>query len=255
MAFRLPAHLGRFALRTRSRRDGRVARLDADELRALLYHSGDPGGRDGAPCEADEALPALSLVAKLLRPFAGESAEVAAERLIARFGSLGRALTASPEQLVAALDGDHDLAAAIVAARALAEAGLREQMSHSPVSVRDPDFQRYLRFVIGKSPTECLHATFVTHDWGYLADDKLADGTSGQVAANLRKLLGRAFDVGAHGIILAHNHPSSAAEPSAADIALTRRIAALTGSVDIRLLDHLIVGRGEIVSMRERGFL
>ena len=70
-----------------------------------------------------------------------------------------------------------------------------------------------------------------------------------------RQLLSRAFDLGASGIILAHNHPSGSSEPSEADIALTQRIAAFTRSVHIVVLDHLIVGEADIVSMKERGLL
>jgi DNA repair protein RadC len=194
-------------------------------------------------------------VANLLEPFAGGLAEVAADRLIRHFGGLGRALAVTPEQLLGALAGDRRLAEAIVAARTLFEAGLRERISHAPVSIGDPAFHEYLRFIIGKSSTECLHATFVTCNWGYLADEQIASGTTAQVETNMRRLLGRAFDVGAHGIILAHNHPSLSAEPSVEDIELTRTIAQLTKSVGIRLLDHLIVGGQEIVSMRQRGLL
>lgn len=194
-------------------------------------------------------------MADLLEPFAGGLAEIAADRLIRHFGGLGRALTASSEQLVQALEGDRRLAEAIVAARTLFEAGLREQISHAPVSPHALAFREYLRFAIGRSATECLHATYVTADWGYLADEQITQGASGAVDANLRRLLSRAFDLGAHGVILAHNHPSGSAEPSPDDIALTRRVGALMKSVDILLLDHLIVGGRDIVSMRERGLL
>lgn len=191
-------------------------------------------------------------MANLLRPFAGKRADHAASRLIGHFGSLGAALAASPEQLACALGRERDLVRAIVAARTLVAAGLYERVWRATVSVRDPAFRDYLRMLIGKSPTECLHATFVTHDWGYLADETLTHGATTQVEGDLRRLLSRAFDVGAHGVILAHNHPSGSAEPSAADIALTLRIAELTKSVGVQLLDHLIVGGIDIVSMRER---
>lgn len=194
-------------------------------------------------------------MAKLLRPFAGDKAEKAAERLIHRFGGLGRALGASPDQLAEALEGDRALAEALAASRALIEAGLREEIARAPVAIDDPNFQDYLRLLIGKQATERLHATFVAHDWGYLGDDLIAEGAPGHVEGNMRLLLLRAFEIGAHGIILAHNHPSQSAEPSAADIALTRRVAALTQSVGIPLLDHLIVSGHAVVSMRERGLL
>ena len=194
-------------------------------------------------------------MAKLLEPFAGENADVAAKRLIENFGSLGRALFASPEQLIDALDLDPAIAHAMIAARELVRAGLHEQVRRTPVSIRDPAFRDYLRLLFGRSATECLHATFVAHDWGYLADEMLTSGATTQVEGDLRRLLARAFDVGAHGIILAHNHPSGSAEPSDEDIALTARIAGLTQSVGIVLLDHLIVGSIDIVSMREKGLL
>jgi DNA repair protein RadC len=194
-------------------------------------------------------------VAHLFEPFAGRGSEVVAEQLIRQFGGLGRALSASPEQLAIALPDHPDVVATLLAARRLFDAGLRERISRSSVGIADRDFHEYLRRRIGKSAVECLLATFVTHDWGYLGDEQITSGTSGQVDANLRILLARAFDLGAHGIILAHNHPSGSCEPSEADIVLTRRIAALTASVDVQLLDHLIIGADTIVSMRERGLI
>lgn len=194
-------------------------------------------------------------MADLLEPFAGRGSQAAAERLIFQYGGLGRALLAPRESLEATLREHPGLAARIVAARSLFEAGLLEQIRRSRISASDPDYRRYLRFLIGKSPVELLHATFVTAEWGYLADERIASGTPAQVDMNLRFLLGRAFDVGAHGILLAHNHPSGSSEPSASDITMTLRIAEATRAVGVELLDHLIVGAPEIVSMRERGLL
>lgn len=194
-------------------------------------------------------------MAHLLKPFAGERAHDAAVRLIAHFGSLGRALDASAEQLATAIGSDDELVGAIVAARALIRAGLRETVVRTQVSTRDPRFRDYLRSLIANSPTECLHATFVAQDWGYLADEMLAQGGVSQVEGDLRRLLERAFDVGAQGVVLAHNHPSGSAEPSAEDIRLTRRIAELTQAVGVQLLDHLIFAGTDMVSMHERGLL
>lgn len=194
-------------------------------------------------------------MAELLEPFAGRGSQAAAERLIAHYGGLGRALLAPRESLETTLHDHPGLAARIVAARSLFEAGLLEQIRRTTISASDPDYRRYLRYQIGKSPVELLHATFVTADWGYLADERIASGTRAQVDMNLRFLLTRAFDVGAHGILLAHNHPSGSSEPSDSDIVLTRRLAEATRAVGVELLDHLIVGTPEIVSMKERGLL
>lgn len=194
-------------------------------------------------------------MANLLQPFAGRRAGAAAERLIGHFGGLGRALLAPREQLDAALADNPALVDTLVAARDLFGAGLHEQLRRSCISASASDYLRYLRFTIGKGTVERLHVTFVTPDWGYIADDQIAVGTVSQVQANLRFLLGRAFDVGAHGILLAHNHPSGSAEPSPEDIAQTQRIARITSAVGVELVDHLIVGADTIVSMRDRGLL
>lgn len=190
-----------------------------------------------------------------LEPFAGARAGEAADRLIHGFGGLGRALHASPEQLVRVLEGDRLTAEALVAARRLVEAGLRERVTRSPIAPTDPDYRDFLLHLLNQKPAEHLHATFLDHASGYLGDEYVARGSGGQVGADVRKILERALDLGARAVILAHNHPSGNAEPSEADLLATRHLRALLRSVDIALLDHLVVGGCRIVSLRERGAL
>lgn len=70
-----------------------------------------------------------------------------------------------------------------------------------------------------------------------------------------REVVKRALSHNAAALILAHNHPSGVAEPSRADESITRRLREALGLVEIRVLDHLIVGDGEIVSLAERGLI
>jgi DNA repair protein RadC len=56
-------------------------------------------------------------------------------------------------------------------------------------------------------------------------------------------------------VIFAHNHPSGLAEPSQADIAITQRLKTALNTIDVRVLDHVVVGRTEVVSLAERGLL
>ena len=70
-----------------------------------------------------------------------------------------------------------------------------------------------------------------------------------------REIVKRALALNAAAIILAHNHPSGAASPSEADIALTERVQAAMATVDIDVLDHIIVGAGEPYSMAEAGLM
>ncbi|WP_287940294.1 JAB domain-containing protein [Sphingopyxis sp.] len=134
-------------------------------------------------------------------------------------------------------------------------AGLREQIARSPVHVGDPRLHDYLLLQLANASTERLQAIFVDSASDYIADKQIAEGTITHVSASLRTLLAHAFEAGAHGVILAHNHPSGSNEPSAADEAFTSKIGALLAAVDIRLHDHLIVGGGRVVSMRARGLL
>ena len=56
-------------------------------------------------------------------------------------------------------------------------------------------------------------------------------------------------------MILAHNHPSGIAEPSQADIAITRKLRVALETIDVRVLDHLIIGSSQVVSLAERGLM
>jgi DNA repair protein RadC len=68
-------------------------------------------------------------------------------------------------------------------------------------------------------------------------------------------VLKRALTLGAAAVVLAHNHPSGVAEPSRADEFLTQQLKNALAFIDVRVLDHLVVGRGGVVSFAERGLL
>ena len=70
-----------------------------------------------------------------------------------------------------------------------------------------------------------------------------------------RVVVRRALELNCAAIILAHNHPSGGVEPSTADTQITRRLRDALELVDVRLLDHIIIGDGEPLSMAERGLL
>jgi len=70
-----------------------------------------------------------------------------------------------------------------------------------------------------------------------------------------REIVKRALALNAAAVVLAHNHPSGAAEPSRADELLTQTVRAALQLVDVRVLDHLIVGNGAVLSFAERGLL
>ncbi len=80
-------------------------------------------------------------------------------------------------------------------------------------------------------------------------------GTLDSASVYPREVVKRSLEFNAAALILAHNHPSGVAEPSQADRRITRRISDALALVDIRLLDHFVIGDGEIISFSERGWL
>ena len=80
-------------------------------------------------------------------------------------------------------------------------------------------------------------------------------GTLTQTSVYPREVLKRALALDAAAVILAHNHPSGVAEPSKADEFLTQSLKTALQMIDVRVLDHFVVGRGPVVSFAERGLL
>ena len=80
-------------------------------------------------------------------------------------------------------------------------------------------------------------------------------GTIDSASVYPRVLVKQALQDNAAAVILAHNHPSGVAEPSLADQHITQRIKAALDLVDIRVLDHMVVGAGVTVSLAERGMI
>ena len=84
---------------------------------------------------------------------------------------------------------------------------------------------------------------------------ELFHGTVASASVHPREVVVRALNKNATAVIVAHNHPSGLAEPSQADIDITRRLKVALELVDISLLDHFIIGRGQVVSLAQRGKL
>ncbi len=80
-------------------------------------------------------------------------------------------------------------------------------------------------------------------------------GTLNQTSVYPREVVKRALALNAAAVVLAHNHPSGVAEPSRADEFLTQTLKAALQLVDVRVLDHVVVGVGQVVSLAERGLL
>ncbi|UVE17701.1 DNA repair protein RadC [Pseudomonas sp. LS44] len=137
-----------------------------------------------------------------------------------------------------------------MARRHLAERLRRDSALESPQAVRD-----YLKAQLRHEAHEVFGCLFLDSKHRVLAFEALFRGTVDGASVYPRQVVKRALAHNAAAVILTHNHPSGVAEPSQADRVLTQRLKEALGYVDVRVLDHFIVGDGEPLSMAELGWL
>lgn len=100
---------------------------------------------------------------------------------------------------------------------------------------------------------ETFAAIFLDNQHRILAYDELCKGTINRTTIHPRSLIERIMSLNAAALILAHNHPSGHPQPSREDIAVTERLCEVLDLVDVRLLDHLVIGDNEIYSIMSKG--
>ena len=137
----------------------------------------------------------------------------------------------------------------------LASRQLREALEGTD-PLTSPDLTRsYLQARLRDRSREIFAAMFLDNRHRVRVFEELFKGTLDGAAVYPRVVAEKGLRYRAAAVIVAHNHPSGVAEPSQADVALTRRLKDALALVDIRLLDHFIIGDGAPVSMAERGLI
>jgi DNA repair protein RadC len=146
-------------------------------------------------------------------------------------------------------------AARLLAAGALLERRALAALEAGPVLSCSATVRRFLMERLGGVPREVFGALFLDSRHRLIRYEALFMGTVDRAQVHPREILRRALELNAAALILAHNHPSGVAEPSASDVSLTRDLADLLAKVDVRVLDHLVIGQGVDVSFAERGLI
>ena len=207
----------------------------------------------GAASFDDEDLIALLLVGVEPPP----SARKLARALISAFRTAPRVLATPPDRLrrVAGVHTSH--AAIIKAAEALA-------IHHARASVPDTVHPllnsydlvvRYCRTLAAHRPVEELHLLHLDAKNRLIRDECHQRGTFNHTPAYPREVCLRALDVNAAAMIVLHNHPSNAPDPSRADISMTEKLRDALKLIDVTLHDHMIVTASGVFSFRQKGLL
>lgn len=188
----------------------------------------------------------------------GENAVSLAQRLLSRYGDLDGLLQAPEESLlaqrglgearVAQLKAIHELALRYSEARLYSEP-VGELMSDAQV------VSRYLQRKLGGSVHEEFGVMYLDTRHRLLRFEILFKGSIDRAHVYPRTLVRRCMLSNAAAVVLAHNHPSGIAEPSQADLDLTRTLVTLLNYIDVRVLDHIIVARSQTVSLASRGLI
>ena len=132
----------------------------------------------------------------------------------------------------------------------IAEKGLSGETLTSSDATR-----KYLELKLAPEKAEQFLVLFLTNMHKVIACVVMFKGTIDGAAVYPREIVRAVIEHNAAAVILAHNHPSGDPEPSQADIAITKKIKAALNTIDVRVLDHIVVGRGSTVSLANRGLI
>ena len=137
----------------------------------------------------------------------------------------------------------------------IARRALSQQLAAAPVFDQPTVAKQFVALTIGALGHEVFAVLFLDNQHRLLKHEEMFRGTLTHTSVYPREVARRALELNCAAVILAHNHPSGAAEPSRADELLTHSLKSALQLVDVRVLDHLVVGHGQVVSFAERGLL
>ncbi|MGM0569319.1 RadC family protein [Marinobacter sp.] len=216
----------------------------------------DERPRERLMAHGAESLSDTELLAIFLRTgTAGVPVMAMARHLLDEFGGLRGLMTASHSSFCRVRGLGTAKYAQVQAAMEMARRVMDEPVRQGDPLTSPEDTRRYLGARLGTQPHEVFAGLFLDNRHRVIRYQELFRGTIDGAAVYPREVVRQALDHNAAAVIFAHNHPSGIAEPSQADISLTRRLKDALGLVDIRVLDHMVVGHGEIISLAERGLM
>lgn len=174
----------------------------------------------------------------------GKNAIELAQSLLDHFGNLANLLHASPSEFCAVHGLGTAKYAQLQAVLTMAQRHYLAQLKHTSVVHNTASAVAILTDRLANEPNEIVCALFLNSQHHLITIENLAQGSLREAPIYPRNLAKQALDHNAAAMILAHNHPSGDPTPSQADIDITHQLANTLKPLDIRLLDHIIIGRG-----------
>ena len=179
-------------------------------------------------------------------------AAASADRLLDEFGTLRRVINARGSRLRRC--ADEATCVAIAFYRDAITTVLQPEAGR-PLIAGSIELDRYLAFDMADRTLEEFRVFFLDSSSALIRQETLGYGSVSECGLYVRKIVERAMELGAAGLVVVHNHPSGIASPSEADFKMTRRLAGTARELDIRLFDHLIVTSTGSYSWHNHGLL
>lgn len=178
-----------------------------------------------------------------------------ARRLLSEYGSLRALFEADRQRFCHSPGLGPAKYAHLQAVLEMVRRYLQESLQRGDALNNPADTRNYLRARLGGYPHEVFACLFLDTRHRVISFEEVFRGTIDGASVHPREIVKLALTHNAAALILAHNHPSGVAEPSQADIRLTQRLRDALMLVDVRVLDHVIVGDGCALSLAERGVI
>lgn len=175
--------------------------------------------------------------------------------LINKFGSYGKIIAASTEELSRIPGIGNGTAIFIKALHAGTLRGYTSQMKDSPVFHKYEILENYCKMTLADKNIEEFHVIYLDKNNQLIQDDAHSIGTVDHAVAYPREILKRALELNASRVILLHNHPSGSPIFSSDDIRITNAVQTILKNVEIQLHDHLLVADGQVFSAKAMNFI
>ncbi|ENM5743525.1 RadC family protein [Vibrio metoecus] len=203
-----------------------------------------------------QALSDAELLAIFLRTGTqGMNVLALADLLLRDFGSLRALFCASQQEFCRHKGLGEAKYVQLQAVLEMTQRYLAETLKRGDALTSPQQTKLYLSSVLRDRQREAFYILFLDNQHRVIRDEILFEGTIDAASVYPREVVKRALHHNAAAVILAHNHPSGVAEPSQADRRITDRLRDALGLVEIRVLDHFVIGDGEVVSFAERGWI